>query len=176
MLVSVDGYFEGPGHDISWHNVDAEFNEFADKQLEEVGTLLFGRRTYDLMASYWPTAKSTTAQLMNALPKVVVSHSAFEPEWENVTVVSADVTNVADEIRKLKAQPGKDIAIFGSNMLCVSLMEAGLVDEFRIMTCPVALGKGTSLFAGLSKRLNFQLAKQREFNSGNLLRYYVVKS
>jgi dihydrofolate reductase len=54
MMVSVDGYFEAPNHDISWHNVDDEFNDFADKQLEEIGTLLFGRRTYDLMASFWP--------------------------------------------------------------------------------------------------------------------------
>jgi dihydrofolate reductase len=179
MLVSVDGYFEAPDHDLSWHNVNAEFNEFANKQLEEeVGTLLFGRRTYDLMASFWPTSKSTTAGLMNALPKVVVSHSAFEPEWEHTTVISADASaydDVASEIRKLKAQPGKDIAIFGSNTLCVSLMEAGLVDEFRIMTCPVALGKGTSLFVGLSKRTIFHLAKQHEFDSGNLLRYYSVK-
>jgi len=171
MLVSVDGYFEGPDHDISWHNVDAEFNDFANNQLGEIGTLLFGRRTYDLMASFWPTSKSATAQFMNALPKVVVSHSAFQPEWENTTVISADVI---EDVRKLKAQAGKDIAIFGSNTLCVSLMEAGLVDEFRIMTCPVALGKGTSLFAGLSKRMKFHLTKQREFNSGNLLRYYAI--
>src|SRR5258708_1229114 len=95
MLVSVDGYFEGPDHDISWHNVDKEFNEFANNQLEEIGTLLFGRRTYDLMASFWPKSKSTTAGLMNALPKVVVSHSIFEPEWENTTIIS---TNVIDEI------------------------------------------------------------------------------
>jgi dihydrofolate reductase len=173
MLVSVDGYFEGLNHDISWHNVNAEFNDFANAQLEEVGTLLFGHRTYDLMASFWPTSKSTTAGLMSSLPKVVVSHSAFVPEWENATVISADVI---EGIRSLKAQPGKDIALFGSNMLCVSLMEAKLVDEFRIMTCPVALGKGTSLFAGLSKRLDLHLAKQREFNSGNLLRYYISKS
>lgn len=173
MLVSVDGYFEGPDHDISWHNVDAEFNDFADRQLEDVGTLLFGRRTYDLMASFWPHATSPTAQFMNALPKAVVSHAAFTPEWEHTRVISADVVA---EIRRLKDEPGKDIAMFGSNMLCVSLMEAGLVDEFRIMTCPVALGKGTSLFAGLSKRLALRLVRQQEFNSGNILRCYVPRS
>lgn len=173
MLVSVDGYFEGPHHDISWHNVNAEFNDFANKQLEEIGTLLFGHRTYELMASFWPKSTSTTAQFMNALPKVVVSHEAFTPEWENTTVISADVI---EGIRALKAQPGKDIAIFGSNMLCVSLMEAGLVDEFRIMVCPVALGKGTSLFAGLSKRVHFSLEKQRTFASGNVLGYYVTRA
>jgi dihydrofolate reductase len=173
MLVSVDGYFEAPGHDISWHNVNAEFNDFANKQLEEISTLLFGHRTYDLMASFWPTSKSATAGFMNALPKVVVSHSAFKPEWENTTVISA---NAIDAIRELKNQSGKDIAIFGSNILCVSLMEAGLVDELRIMVCPVALGKGTPLFTGLSKPTKLHLTKTREFSSGNLLQYYTPKN
>jgi dihydrofolate reductase len=170
MLVSVDGYFEGPDHDISWHNVDPEFVTFADEQVEEdVGMLLFGRRTYDLMASFWPTLDSTTARLMNAALKVVISDSPFEPEWENTTVVSE---NVAGAVRELKNQSGKDIAIFGSNMLCVSLMEEGLVDEFRIMVCPVALGKGTQLFAGLTKRVKLRLLKSRTFASGNMLQYY----
>jgi len=170
MMVTVDGYFEGLEHDISWHNVDAEFNTFADKQLEEeIGTLLFGHRTYDLMASFWPKSDSPTAQLMNSMPKIVASHHAFQPEWENTTVVSE---NVIGEIEKLKAQPGKDIAIFGSDILCVSLMEKGLIDEFRIMVNPVALGAGTSLFAGLSKRVNLKLIKTREFSSGNVLHYY----
>src|ERR1700734_1401342 len=102
MLVSVDGYFEGPDHDISWHNVNAEFNDFADKQLEEIGTLLFGHRTYDLMASFWPTSKSTTAGLMNAMPKVIVSHSAFEPAWENTTAISGGAADIIDGIQKLK--------------------------------------------------------------------------
>ncbi len=177
-MVSLDGYFEGKDHDISWHNVDAEFHSFANEQLGEIDTLLFGRRTYDMMARWWPTpqgtaAEPTTAKLMNEMQKVVVSHESFPAEWNNTTVVSADVVS---EIKELKNIPGKSIAIFGSNNLCVSLMEAGLVDEFRIMVNPVALGSGSSLFTGLSKKVKFTLANKREFKSGNVLHYYLPLS
>jgi dihydrofolate reductase len=173
MMVSVDGYFEGPDHDISWHNVDSEFSEFVHGQDQTIGTLVFGHRTYDLMASFWPNpqgmaADAETARFMNATPKIVASKRPFTADWENTTIASGSGT-IVGEVKKLKEQDGKDIAIFGSNMLCVSLMEAGLVDEFRIMVNPVALGRGTSLFAGLSKKTNFKLSKTREFKSGNVL-------
>ncbi len=178
MLISVDGYFEGVDHDISWHHVDGEFNEFAIQQLAEIGTLLFGHRTYDLMASYWPTAQGVgdsggVAKAMNEMPKVIVSHQAFKADWNNTTVVSE---NVISAIGELKRHPGKDIAIFGSNNLCVSLMEAGLMDEFRIMVNPVALGKGSSLFTGLSKKSELTFIKSREFKNGNILHYFAPKS
>jgi dihydrofolate reductase len=176
MLVSVDGYFEGPNHDISWHNVDAEFNAFAAEQLGEIGMLVFGHTTYDLMASYWPTAKGiaddgTIAKLMNDMPKIAVSHQPFKADWSNTTVISE---NVGEAIKALKNQPGKDMAIFGSNNLCVSLMEEGLVDEFRIMVNPVALGKGNSLFTGLSKKVSLSLVRTRAFGSGNIAHYYTI--
>ena len=175
MMVSVDGYFEGPGHDLSWHNVDAEFNAFAHEQLsDKADTILFGHRTYDLMANFWPTPKGMeddpeTARYMNETEKIVASHTPFTPEWAHTKVIHEDVIG---EIKKLKAGSGKDIVILGSNMLCVSLMEAGLVDEFRIMVNPVALGSGTPLFAGLSKRVKLKLTRVREFKSGNVLNYY----
>ncbi|HET8581070.1 MAG TPA: dihydrofolate reductase family protein [Candidatus Paceibacterota bacterium] len=173
MMVSLDGYFEGTGHDISWHNVDAEFNAFAHEQNNQLDTVLFGRRTYDLMASFWPTPEGmrdddATAQWMMRAKKVVVSEP-FEPTWENTTVVSG---NVADEIRKLKEEPGTDIALLGSNMLCVSLMEAGLVDEFRLMVNPIAIGNGTPLFSGLSKPHALTLIDSRTFANGNVLNRY----
>lgn len=174
MMVTLDGYFEGEGHDISWHNVDAEFNDFANAQLEESGALLFGKRTYDLMAGFWPTPEAqtgtkATADLMNALPKFVASDVPFEPAWSGTTVLTGDV---AGAVAKLKSESGKDIALFGSNMLCVSLMERGLVDEFRIMVNPRAIGKGTPLFAGLSKRIDLKLLGSRTFKSGNILSVY----
>lgn len=175
MMVSTDGYFEGPGHDLSWHNVDAEFNQFADAQLGEFGALLFGHRTYDLMAGFWPTEKGQaapgTAQIMNAMPKLAVSHEPFEAKWAGTTVIADP--DVPGEIAKLKEGPGKGILLLGSNMLCVSLMEAGLVDEFRLMTNPVALGTGTPLFAGLSKRTPFKLESIQRFKSGNVLGHYI---
>ena len=170
MMVSVDGYFEGPDHDISWHNVDAEFNVFANEQLAESGALLFGHKTYELMASYWPSESDATAKFMNEMPKYVASHESFKSDWNGTKVFSGDAIS---EIKKLKEQAGKDIALLGSNNLCVSLMESGLVDEFRIMVNPVALGKGSSLFTGLSKVRKLKLVKTRAFKSGNMLQYYV---
>src|SRR5512141_851647 len=92
MMVTLDGFFEGRDHDINWHNVDEEFNDFAIAQLNEVDTLLFGRRTYEMMASYWPTegAKKDdpiVAEKMNSLPKIVFSNTLSAVEWENTRLV-----------------------------------------------------------------------------------------
>lgn len=174
MMVSLDGYFEGENHDLSWHNVGGEFGDFSHEQLSETGTLLFGKRTYDLMASFWTTPQAQaidkdTAAAMSALPKVVVSAKPFTPSWQSTTVVSA---NVLDAVAKLKSSNGKAIAILGSNTLCVSLMEAALVDEFRLMINPVAIGKGTPLFDGLAKRVNLNFIDSRVFKNGNVLNRY----
>lgn len=177
MMVSLDGYFEGPDHDINWHNVDEEFNEFAIQQTGEVGTLLFGRKTYDLMASYWPTEAAKTddpeiARLMNNLPKIVFSRTLQGVAWENSSLSTGDAAAV---VAKLKGQPGKDIAIFGSSDLAASLAEAGLIDEFRIMVSPVVLGGGTSLLGGIKDKLDLELRRTRTFKSGNVLLYYEKK-
>jgi dihydrofolate reductase len=103
-LTSLDGYFEGPDQDINWHNVDDEFNEFAIQQTGEFGALLFGRVTYELMASYWPTEAAKRddpmiAGLMNSLPKIVFSKTLEKVEWENIKLVKA---NFVEEVVKLK--------------------------------------------------------------------------
>ena len=177
MLVSLDGFYEGPGHTIDWHNVDEEFNEFANAQLDSVDMLLFGRVTYELMAAYWPTPAAArddpvTAAAMNRLPKIVFSRTLSQAAWQNTRLVR---DNAAGEVTKLKAQPGKDLIIFGSSDLSVTLIEHGLIDEFRIMLNPVALGNGKTLFKGLQSRLNLELINTRVFKSGNVLLYYQPK-
>ncbi len=174
MLVSVDGYFEGEGQDISWHNVDEEFNEFAIAQLREADMLLFGRVTYEMMAGYWPTPQAresdpVVAGLMNDTPKIVFSRTLSEAGWENSRLVKE---NLAVEVTKLKQQPGKDMLIFGSSDLAVTLLEHGLVDECRIMINPVVLGRGKSLFHGINDKLRLKLLRSRTFHSGNVLLYY----
>ncbi|HLW01163.1 MAG TPA: dihydrofolate reductase family protein [Ktedonobacterales bacterium] len=177
MMVTLDGFFEGPNHEIDWHNVDEEFNEFAINQLHELNTLLFGRATYEGMASFWPTpfAKENdpiVADLMNRVPKIVFSTTLEQAEWENSRLVK---DHVAEEIAQLKQQPGKDIAIFGSSGLAVSFMRMGLLDELRIMVNPVVLGSGKTLFAGMNEKQNLKLLETKAFRSGNvLLRYQVL--
>jgi dihydrofolate reductase len=173
-MTTLDGFFEGPNQDISWHNVDEEFNEFAIDQLNETGTLLFGRITYQGMASYWPTDAAIhddpeVAGLMNSLSKIVFSRTLDKPEWNNSRLVK---NNVVEEVSKLKQQPGKDIAIFGSSDLAVTLAEQGLIDEYRIIVNPLFLGGGTPLLKGIKEKVNLKLLNARIFKSGNVLLYY----
>jgi dihydrofolate reductase len=173
-MVTLDGFFEGPNQDISWHNVDEEFNQFAIDQLNEIGTLLFGRITYELMASYWPTELAISddpqvAGLMNRMPKVVFSKTLNAAEWTNTGLIKE---NIAEEVLKLKKQPGKEIAIFGSSNLAVSLAEHGLIDEYRMIVNPVFLGEGTALLKGIKEKLNLKLVSTRTFKSGNVLLIY----
>ena len=175
MMVSLDGFYEGQNGDISWHNADnEEFNQFAVQQTSEADILLFGRKTYELMVSYWPTEAAKrddpiVAGLMNNLPKIVISHTLEKVEWENTRLVKE---NVVEIIAKLKEQPGKDIAILGSSELTVFLTQQGLVDEYRIMVNPVALGNGKSLFKGLENKLNLKFTDSKIFRNGNVLLYY----
>ena len=173
-MVTLDGFFEGPNQDISWHSVDDEFNEFAIEQLGTVGVLLFGRVTYQMMASYWPTPAAIAddpivADLMNRLPKVVFSTTLEKAEWNNARVIK---DHIAEEIRKLKQQPGKDLALFGSANLMSTLMQLDLLDEHRIMVSPVVLGNGNPLFKRAENKLNLKLVKTRTFGNGNVLLCY----
>jgi dihydrofolate reductase len=174
MVMTLDGYHEGPNHEFDWPNVDDEFNEFAISQLNDIDVLLFGRATYEGMASYWPTPAAQegdplVAGFMNRVPKIVFSTTLPSADWENTTLVSGDV---APAISELKAQPGKNLAMFGSSNLTVSLLEQGLVDEIRVMVMPVLLGAGNSLFGGLKDRLHLKLARATTFSSGNVLLHY----
>ena len=178
MMVSADGYFEGVNNDISWHNTDDEFNDFATEQLDEADTLVFGRKTYELMASYWPTTAGTnddpeTAARMNSYEKIVFSKTPLKTDWENVQAYKDDVVSV---ISTLKQQAGKNIAVLASSNLCLTLIREGLLEEVRLMVNPVVLGKGTSLFTGLACRLDLTLVSSRTFRNGNvLLTYNVIK-
>jgi dihydrofolate reductase len=172
MNITLDGYFEGPNHDITWANNNAEaFPSDADNQMD---TLLLGHTTYDGMKVFWPTPQAKemlpeVAKFMNEIEKVVVSHHNFDPGWQNVRVISE---NVIDEIKKLKEGPGKTIGLFGSNTLCVTLMEHGLVDEFQILVNPVAIGEGTPLFKGLHDRAKMTLRESKQFKSGTMMMFY----
>ncbi len=173
-MMSLDGFFEGSSKwDLGWHNVDAEFNEFAIAQLNEIGTLLFGRVTYEGMAGYWSSPDAlkddpVVAGLMNQIPKIVFSKTLNKAEWNNTRLVK---DHVADEISSLKQQSGKDLAVFGSANLLSELMRMSLIDEHRVMVNPVVLGSGTPLFQTKDK-FNLKLLRTRMFGNGNILLYY----
>lgn len=174
MMISLDGYFEGPAREIDWHNVDAEFNEHALELISRVDLMLFGRVTYELMAGYWPTENARTddpqvAAAMNNTEKIVFSTTLNKADWEHTRLVKSDA---AGEIQRLKQLPGKDMVIFGSSDLGASLIEAGLIDEIHIIVNPILLGSGKPLFKGIHRRISLELKSAKVFKSGNVLLVY----
>lgn len=173
-MISLDGFFEGPDDDLGWHVTDEEFDQFAIEQLKQVGAILFGRKTYMMMASFWTSqdAKAedpTVADLMNNTPKVVFSHTLQAVKWNNSRLVKG---NAADEIRKMKNLPGADLIIFGSSELTASLMDANLIDEFRLMVNPVILGNGRPMFKSYKRQHKLKLVNTCIFRSGDVLLTY----
>jgi dihydrofolate reductase len=174
ITITLDGYHEGPNQEFDWPNVDDEFYEFSISQLNDIGLLVFGRATYEGMAGYWPTESAVAdspeiAEFMNSLPKVVVSTSLTSADWNNTALVTGDVS---EAVAKLKEQPGKHIAVFGSSNLTARLLELNLVDELRVMVNPVLLGAGHSVVAGLTSRVKLELHRTTTFRSGNVLLCY----
>ena len=173
-FVTLNGFFQGPKKDISWHRHGTEENKYAMDALKSGSAILFGRLTYELMASYWPTPMAIkndpiVAEGMNNAEKIVFSRKLKTVKWNNTRLVKSDLVK---EIKKLKQQPGKDIVILGSGSIVTQLAEKDLIDEFQIMVDPVVLGSGTALFKGLKQKLDLELTATRTFKSGVVLLCY----
>jgi dihydrofolate reductase len=171
LMVTMDGYDEGPAQEFDFWNVDPEFDDFSVEQLDEADTLVFGRITYAGMAEYWPTAEArqaspAIAERMNDYRKFVVSRTLDRADWPG-TQILPDPGKLAEH----KQRPGKDIAVLGSSSLTASLVRLGLLDELRIMVNPVTLGAGRSMLAG-SEHSRYRLLRTRPFASGNVLLCY----
>ena len=176
ISVSLDGYFEGPNREIDWSMVDEELHTHFNELLKEMGGLLHGRVTYELMAEFWPTAdkdpESTAAMIEFAgiwldMPKIVYSRTLERADW-NTTVVR-DV--VVDEVMELKAEPGGDLALGGAE-LSATFMRLDLIDEYRIYVHPVVIGRGKPFFPESDTKINLQLVETRTFGNGVVLLRY----
>jgi dihydrofolate reductase len=177
-LVTVDGFFAGPNGEIDWHNYDDEMGAYSLEQMKSLGALIFGRTTYELMESYWPTpdgAKSepVVAGIMNNIPKVVFSKTLQKvkdgPLWKNVTVFHEIEPR---EINKMKELEGGDMAIFGSGTIVQQFIDLGLIDEYRLIVNPLILGNGKPLFEDTKSKSKLKLVKTRVFRNGNVLLCY----
>jgi len=171
-LVTLDGFFEGrKSWEIDWHDSvwGEELERFSIEQSKSIGTLLFGRVTYEGMASFWQKEKGEIADFMNSVPKVVFSRTMKSAEWNNSRLVKG---NAEEEVAKLKRQPGKDLFIFGSANLSATLTRKGLIDEYRLCLAPVVLGGGNPLFKESPERLKLKLVESRPLKSGGVLLYY----
>jgi len=175
--VTLDGYFAGANGDISWAHAgsqDVEWNAFVAENARGGGVLMFGRITYELMASYWPTraaleSNPVVAERMNNLPKVVFSRTLDTASWNNTTLVKGDI---AAEMRKMKNVPGQDMVIFGSGTIVSHLTDERLIDEYQIIVIPIVLGEGRTMFEGVKNTLTLKRTKTRTFGNGNVVLTY----
>jgi dihydrofolate reductase len=173
-FITLNGYFKGPNGDTSWHKHGGEEeNKYAEEGAQSKSTLLFGRVTYKMMASYWPTAMAIennpiVANGMNEAEKIVFSKTLKKADWKNTLIV----TNAEEEIRKMKKAKGNDMTILGSGSIITQLAQAGLIDEFQLMVDPIALGAGTTLFKNISPPLHLKLTNTKAFKSGVVLLCY----
>ncbi|WP_181776064.1 dihydrofolate reductase family protein [Amycolatopsis pittospori] len=144
---------------------DPEQEEYFVSGLWEAGAFLMGRNTYEGMAGYWPGSDHPSAKAMNEIPKVVFSRTLESADWSETRIVRGDT---AEEIAKLKAEPGKDLVATGGIAFAHSLIKLGVVDEYRLWVLPAVTGKGAALFPELNEALKLRLVKSTAFPSGVL--------
>ena len=152
ILVSVDGFIESRQKDLEWHHWNDEMDQYMGDFFESVDTIIMGRKTYELMADYWPvitTEDPVITGKMNHLPKLVFSKTLNTSGWNNCRFFNEiDV----EEIHKMKEQDGKDLVIFGGAEIASAFTKKGLIDEFRIIVNPVILGGGTPLIKDVDQQ------------------------
>lgn len=172
-MITLDGLFEGGSKgELDWHVYDQELEKYDIESQLSADTVLFGRVTYEGMASYWPTAEGQSAEFMNRVPKIVFSRSLKKADWNNTRLVNE---NVPEEILKLKQQPGGNIFVFGSADFSATLIQHDLVDEFRFGLNPIILGNGTHFFKGGHKRIDLDLLMAKTLKSGLVILHYAPK-
>lgn len=174
--ISLDGYFTGSNGDLSWAHKsrdDREWNDFVSGNAGGEGMLLFGRVTYEMMVSYWPTPMAAkndpeVAEGMNSRAKIVFSRSLKHSNWNNTKIVA----DLLPGIREMKKEPGSDLVILGSGTIVSQLTQQNLIDIYQIVVNPIALGKGRTMFEGLDRPLDLHQTESRTFSNGNTLLTY----
>jgi dihydrofolate reductase len=179
VATTLDGYMEGSGGegDLGWLMPFVE-ESLADNTalLQETDTILLGRQTYHGFSQYWPSQDGPFADLMNTPTKIVVAHpgSLERVEWggyDNVRLIDHDVPRQTGE---LKNADGRDIVILASGGLVSSLLATGLIDELRVVVCPVALGAGKTYLRNLASQIDLKLTGVQQYANGSVLLTYEV--
>lgn len=167
LFITLNGVVEAPE---TWQfpYFDDEMGAVIGQSVARTDGFLLGRRTYEEWAAFWPAqdpAHNPVAPAMNDLPKFVVSHSLRSAEWTNSTVIAGDL---AEEVARLKSEPGTELSVAGSATLVRSLLAEGLVDEVRLLVHPVVVGRGARLFDGTTGDMPFELVASAAFSTGVL--------
>lgn len=160
LAVTLDGFIEGPKGEVDWciMDPDMDFNKF----LDQIDTILYGRKSYDLWGQYKPDTEKEIWGLVHSKEKYVFSKTQKKSE-NNVTFINE---NIEEEIIKLKNKPGKDIWLYGGASLITTFINLGLVDEFRLSVHPIILGEGKPLFIDIEHRVKLKLVETKRFSSG----------
>jgi dihydrofolate reductase len=178
MHMSLDGFAADPNHKLDFLSYDAELMQYADELVKTVGSPVYGRTTYQLMESYWPTVLTKPdaskhalehAQWVENVPKIVFSKTLNEVTWNNTLLIK---DNIAEEVKRLKELPGKDLAIFGSPGLAATFMNLGLIDEYKLTVHPIILGDGISVFKNNTTRSSLKLLDTKQLKSGVVTLHY----
>jgi dihydrofolate reductase len=171
MGISIDGYVSGgPEQDIG--GGEAEHPDVVARKLAwvtEAGMHAMGRVTYQEMSGFWPTSTDDYAKPMNEIPKVVFSRTLTRADWPTTTIASG---NLEDEVARLKAEPGGTIIAYGGYTLAQALTRLDLVDEYRLVTRPVALGSGEPMFKDLAVERRLELAEVTPYPDGTVISIY----
>ncbi|MCY1119977.1 dihydrofolate reductase family protein [Bacillus safensis] len=165
LAVTLDGFIEGPSGEVDWciMDPDMDFNKF----LNQIDTILYGRKSYDLWGQYIPKNEDSDTdkemwRLVHSKEKYVFSRT--QKETDNRAILIND--NIVEEVNKLKKKPGRDIWLYGGSSLITTFINLGLVDEFRLSVHPIILGEGKPLFIDINKRINLQIVETQKFSSG----------
>jgi dihydrofolate reductase len=170
-ILTLDGVMEAPDNWVSPY-MDQELGEYVMTALQETDAMLFGRKTYQEMAAAWPERSGAMADIFNGIPKYVVSSTLRDATWNNSHVITG---NIAEEVAKLKAQPGGILLVQGSADLVRLLAQHHLIDEYSLHVAPLVLGKGKRLFQE-GDQVRLQLANSKAYKAGMLtLNYEPVK-
>ncbi len=180
MHISLDGFVAGPNGELNWVKVDQEIFDHVGKRISQGDTALYGRVTYQMMESYWPTAgdqpNATKHDIEHAkwykqVHKVVLSKTLKEAGLTNTTIIS---DRLSDSINKIKNQAGNDILLFGSPTATHSLIQQNLIDGYWLFVNPIILGQGIPLFVDIKDKIKLNLVSTRQFNSGVTELNYMV--
>ncbi|MGE5402264.1 MAG: dihydrofolate reductase family protein [Ignavibacteriales bacterium] len=176
MSVSLDGYIEARGGDLSWSYPDEELHRHFNVRESNIDLYLYGRRLYENMAAFWPTAdenpsapgyEAEYSRIWKSKPKIVFSRTLDSVAW-NSRLFRGDIK---EEVGRLKQEPGKDISVAGAG-LASSFMQLNLIDEYQLYIHPVILGAGKAMFQQIQNRINLQLQETHVFRSGVVLLVY----
>ena len=180
MHTSLDGFVAGVNGEMNWIKVDDAMFDFVGTMTDQADTALYGRLTYQMMESYWPTAGENPnaskhdiehSIWYNKVSKIVLSRTIKESGKNNTKVISE---NISDQINKIKQQDGQNILIFGSPSASNSLLNEGLVDEFWIFVNPILLGQGIPLFKDISESVKLSLIETKTFDIGVIALHYAM--